>query len=137
MDMFRRSERPTIPPSFDIVRYAKDSDAEVAAAKRSAADPGEPEGGQPTSETRLVTHPKMGAVVTDEAWARGMLGAPVVSVTPEVLLKLPLDHRAGFLLSLMDGSMDLETLVELSAMARADTLRLVRDLFDSSVIAFR
>lgn len=126
-----------MPPSFDVARYAKDSDAEVAAAKPAPADPEEPGAGPPTSEMRLVTHPKIGAVVTDEEWARGILGAPVVAVSAEALLKLPLDHKVGFLLSLMDGSMDLETLVELSAMRREDALRLVRDLFDSCVIEFR
>jgi hypothetical protein len=41
------------------------------------------------------------------------------------------------LLSLMDGTMDLATVVEVSAMPRNDALRVVRDLFESGVVAFR
>ena len=74
---------------------------------------------------------------SDEAWACDRVGAAVVVMPTDELRRLPLDHRAGFLLSLMDGTMDLETLVEVCTMARADALCLVRDLFESGVIRFR
>lgn len=134
-----RSERPTVPPSFDLDKYAKDSDARIAQAKAAAVtgeiDP--PAGGQPQSETRLATRPQIAAAITNEAWARSMTGAPTVAMLPGDLKRLPLDHRAGFLLSLMDGSLDLETLVLVSAMPRQDTLRIVRDLHASGVVKFR
>jgi hypothetical protein len=80
----------------------------------------------------------MGAM-GDEAWARlvSVSGAPVVVQSAEQIKRLPLDHRAGFVLSLMDGSIDLETLIDLSMMAPEEALRLVRDLFESGVIEFR
>jgi hypothetical protein len=135
--MPRVSERPTTPPSFDLVQYAKDSDSRQRPGdgETAAAMPPEPE--MPRSETRIVTRPTLWAVVTDEAWARTQTGAPVIAMSPEQLRRLPLDHRAGFLLSLMDGSMDLETVVEVSAMPRSDALRAVRDLFESGVVGFR
>jgi hypothetical protein len=34
----------------------------------------------------------------------------------------------------MDGTLDLETLVEVSGMAREEVLRIVRDLHDSGVV---
>lgn len=74
---------------------------------------------------------------TDEAWAREMVGAPIVVMTAEMLRRLPLDHRAGFLLSLMDGTIDLATVIELSAMRKRDALRLARDMYEAGVIAFR
>jgi hypothetical protein len=37
----------------------------------------------------------------------------------------------------MDGTIDLETLIDLSMMAPEEVLRLVRDLFESGVIEFR
>lgn len=91
---------------------------------------------QPRSETRLSTRPAMAAAMTDEAWARSMTGAPVAVVGSGDLVRLPLDHRAGFLLSRMDGYLDLDTLVEISAMRRPEALRLLRDLYDSGIIEF-
>jgi len=58
-------------------------------------------------------------------------------MTLDLLKRLPLDHRAGFLLSLMDGAMDLETMVEIAGMPREDVLRVVRDLYESGVVDFR
>jgi DNA-binding IclR family transcriptional regulator len=55
----------------------------------------------------------------------------------EALKRLPLDHRAGYLLSRMDGMVDLETLVAIAALPRSEVLRMVRDLVDSGVVAFR
>jgi hypothetical protein len=126
--MHRVSERPTTPPSFDLVRYAKDSDSRPQPSESDA---------MPRSETRIVTRPTIWAVVTDETWARDLCGAPIVATSTDHLRRLPLDHRAGFLLSLMDGTMDLETVVELSAMPRTDALRIMRHLFDSGIIVFQ
>jgi hypothetical protein len=128
--MVRKSERPTVPPQFDVAKYAKDSDENIVSVSREAAS-------LPRSETRLSTRPSIGAVTTDEAWARSMTGAPVVVVSTAELIRLPLDHRAGFLLSRMDGFIDLDTLVEVSSMRRADALRLVRDLCESGIVEFR
>ncbi|MBV9945899.1 MAG: hypothetical protein JOZ69_03525, partial [Myxococcales bacterium] len=75
--MGRRSERPTTPPAFDVVQYAKDSDARMAAARpdfvvrlrplRSfTTDDGAVE---PKSQTRIVSRPAVRATQSDEAWA--------------------------------------------------------------------
>jgi hypothetical protein len=140
--MPRVSERPTTPPSFDLAQYAKQSESRQRSAEadpepRETRETGETADETPHSETRIVTRPTIWVALTDEAWARAMIGAPVISMSPERLLRLPLDHRAGFLLSLMDGTMDLATVVEVSAMPRNDALRVVRDLFESGVVAFR
>jgi hypothetical protein len=136
--MSRKSERPTVPPSFDVLKFAQDSDARVARARPVPADDEVPVSSepQPRSEMRLATRPTMGAM-GDEAWARLLSGAPAVVLSAEEIKRLPLDHRAGFVLSLMDGTIDLETLLDLSMMPREESLRLVRDLFESGVIEFR
>lgn len=90
----------------------------------------------PQSEMRIATRPRMEAVETDESWARTAVGTLIVKLSLDALKKLPLDHRAGYLLSRMDGNLDLETLVEVAAMPRCDVLRMVRDLFESGVVAF-
>jgi hypothetical protein len=132
-----RSDRPTVPPSFDVDQYAKDSDARIARVRALPEFDEVERPMQPQSETRLATRPQIAAAVTDEGWARSMKGVPTIVMLPGDLMRLPLDHRAGFLLSLMDESIDLETLVEVSAMPRKDALRIVRDLHQSGVVEFR
>jgi hypothetical protein len=66
-----------------------------------------------------------------------MIGMPVLAVLPAELRLLPLDPRAAFLLSQMDGRTDLDTVLELSAMPRAKALRLVRELYVSGVVDFK
>lgn len=122
--MPKSSERSTTPPAFDPIQYAKDSDARIKTQV-------------PRSETRLVTRNLAVSAVDDETWARTVVGAPVIVVSARELRTLPLDHRAGFLLSLMDGTLDLATVVEVSAMPRADAIRAVRHLLEAGVIAFR
>ena len=137
--MMVRSDRPTVPPSFDVDKYAKDSDARIAPVKALPVfDELDSEPiAQPQSETRLATRPQIAVAISDEAWGQSMVGALTIVMLPEDMKQLPLDHRAGFLLSLMDESIDLETLIEVSAMRRADALRIVRDLYESGVVDFR
>src|SRR5260221_2725223 len=136
--MPRKSERPTMPPSFDVRQFAQDSDAQIVRAQPVSANDEVPaeSGRQPRSEMRLTTRPTMGAI-NDEAWARSVFGAPTVVFAAAQIKRLPLDHRAAVVLSLMDGSIDLETLLDLSMMARHEVLRLVRDLYESGVVDFR
>jgi hypothetical protein len=129
--MVRKSELPTVPPPFNAARFAKDSDAKLVAADRSALD----EKPLPESEKRLVTRPPIGP--TDDAWARSMAGSPVAARPLNELKGMPLDHRAAYLLSWMDGTVDLETLVQVSTMPRAEVIRIVRDLYESGIVDFR
>ncbi len=135
-----QGDKPTVPPSFDVEKYAKDSDQRLAAAATARAeDDSPPESGArntPTSEVRLATRPTMRAGQTNEAWGRAMKGVPVVAMAPHQLKRLPLDHRAGFLLSQMDGAVDLETLLTIAGMPTDEALRVIRDLYESGIITF-
>jgi hypothetical protein len=144
MGRSRSSDLPTVPPPFNVARFARDSDAKVTvvppgpAAPRELQDQGvDATDAAPQSEMRIATRPRMEAAETDEAWARTAVGLLVVAMSVDELKRLPLDHRAGYLLSRMDGSLDLYTLVEVAALPRRDVLRMVRDLVDSGVVAFR
>jgi hypothetical protein len=134
--MTRRSHRPTLAPTYDVEEYARESERLVRSA-RNAPESDREFPAHAASEVRLITRPQWGAIVTNEAWARGMTGSPYVTMSSEALKRLPLDHRAGFVISLMDGTLDLDTLVELSGMSRDDALGLVRNLFDSGIVEFR
>jgi hypothetical protein len=128
------SERPTVPPSFDALDPERDSEVHVRAARPHPQSPADE---LPASETRIAARPKLNNALTDEAWARQTTGEPVVAISNALLRSLPLDHRAGFLLSLMDGTMDLETVVDLSAMPREDALQIARCLHELGIITFR
>ena len=74
-----------------------------------------------------------------EQMATSRLGAldqvPHVAVESDRLRWLSLDHRAGFLLSLVDGSLSIEELLDISGMPRFEALRILCDLLDQNVIA--
>ncbi len=50
---------------------------------------------------------------------------------------LSLDHRAGYLLSLMDGNLSIQEVMDVSSMSELDVLRVIYDLMSQSVIALR
>lgn len=58
-----------------------------------------------------------------------------VAVSGEQIRWLSLDHRAGFLLSLVDGQSSIETLLDISGMPRLEALRILYALLDQRVIA--
>jgi len=58
-----------------------------------------------------------------------------VAVPNDQIRWLSLDHRAGFVLSLIDGSSTVEELLDISGMNRLDALRIFYTLFDQRVIA--
>jgi eukaryotic-like serine/threonine-protein kinase len=60
---------------------------------------------------------------------------PRVAMAPAQISSLALDHRAGFLLSLVDSRCSIEELLDISGMPRLETLRLVCELLDHGVLA--
>jgi hypothetical protein len=58
-----------------------------------------------------------------------------VAIPPEQIRWLSLDHRSGFLLSLVDGSSSVEELLDISGMAKLDALRILYNLREERVIA--
>lgn len=64
-------------------------------------------------------------------------------VIPRVMLKddeiiwLNLDHRAGFVLAQIDGSVTFDDLFAVSGMSRLDTARILAQLLDEGVISGR
>ncbi len=59
---------------------------------------------------------------------------PRVSVSSEEVIWLNLNHRAGFILSQVDGTVTYEDLISLSGMPRLDTVRILIELLDQKVI---
>ena len=62
---------------------------------------------------------------------------PVVVEPGRDVRGLSLDPREAFVLSLIDGKLDLESLIDATPMASDDTLRILERLLDEGVIALR
>lgn len=76
-------------------------------------------------------------VLTDMYTARlGSLTQRVTVAIPGNEIRwLSLDHRAGFLLSLVDGQLTIEEILDVSGMPRLDALRIVYTLLEQRVIS--
>ncbi len=61
-------------------------------------------------------------------------GVPRLAIKPEEVMWLNLDHRAGFLLAQIDGTVDYESLFALSGLPRLDTARILASLLAEGVI---
>lgn len=59
---------------------------------------------------------------------------PRLLMTADQLRWLSLDHRAGFLLSMVDGQSTLEEILDVSGMSRLDAMRILCELLDRKVI---
>jgi hypothetical protein len=64
----------------------------------------------------------------------GKRSVPRVAVPPDEIQRLSLDHRAGFLLSFIDGSMSVEEVLDVSSMPELDVLRIMFELRQQGVI---
>lgn len=93
--------------------------------------------GAPEHEEARRCHERCVEVLSHMYLAR--LGAPTqvvrVALPSDQIRWLSLDHRAGFLLSLIDGSSTIEELLDISGMTPLDALRILHGLFDQRVIA--
>lgn len=61
-------------------------------------------------------------------------GIPRVLLSPQEISKLPIDHRAGFLLGFIDGMQTMEEILDVCAMPPGEALDLIRSLVDMGVI---
>ena len=62
---------------------------------------------------------------------------PKLAVPVEKLVSLSLDHRAGFLISFVDGSSSVSTIIDMSGMPPSEVLRTFIDLKEGGVISLR
>jgi len=63
--------------------------------------------------------------------------APIVLVPPTQMRWLSMDHRAGFILSLIDGTSTVETILDMSGMPKLDALRILHELVQQKIVAFK
>ncbi|MBN1961713.1 MAG: hypothetical protein JW841_12285 [Deltaproteobacteria bacterium] len=59
---------------------------------------------------------------------------PAVLMSPEEIIWLDLDHRSGFVFAQVDGTLTYEEIIELTGMARLETLSILCDLVNKGAI---
>ena len=142
----REAAAPATPPSAaSAARQARDVDVWMAAAKDLHAlgdfsgslemiekilkvDAGH-------EEARRYLRENETTLVAMYESKLGPLGrVPRLAIKPEEVMWLNLDHRAGFLLSQVDGTVDYESLFALSGLPRLDTARILATLIADGVI---
>jgi hypothetical protein len=60
-----------------------------------------------------------------------------LAIDPDELQWLSLDHRAGFILSLVDGQLTIDDLLDICGMQRLDALQIVAELVEKKVLNLR
>src|SRR5260221_7676125 len=98
-----RQDRPTVAPPFDPTEYARESEAKLKVAKPARRQSVQP---APTSAV-VACSPSRSLALTD---------VPIVTLTFQELVTMQLDHRAGFLLSLIDGHSTVEAVLDMCGM---------------------
>jgi hypothetical protein len=76
-------------------------------------------------------------LVRKEIEAMDIRHVPRVVATAQEIQAFPLDRRAGFVLSLIDGAASLEELLDMTGMSRSETLTVVHELTMRGVLAIR
>ena len=66
-----------------------------------------------------------------------MSKVPAVSVPTDWIKLTRIDHRAGYLLSRIDGKIDVETLIDVSCMPCEETLALLEQLVGLGLVTVR
>jgi hypothetical protein len=61
---------------------------------------------------------------------------PMVLVQRAQMRWLSMDHRAGFVLSLIDGSSSVEMILDVSGMPKLDALRILHELVQQKIVSF-
>lgn len=58
-----------------------------------------------------------------------------LALAPDAIQDLSLDHRAGFLISLLDGHASIDEIVDISGMPALEVLRLLFEMYEQGVLA--
>jgi hypothetical protein len=150
-------DRPTLVPPFDVEAFARRSEMKqhaVSTAEEPTVDvarrlfkQGNPEQAlfllaRLLEQVPLHSEARELSKVCSVALEKECLAAIgshsavlVVTVGPDELKTLGLDHVSGFLLSLMDGVSDVDTLLDLCGLPRLLALRHLRDLVTRKVVS--
>lgn len=150
MEDMGASERPTLTPPFDPAAFARESESKLRVSVPMPMDPKssgtlrradplahaaalpreEPvhfdENDRITSELPLPTSVRLTTA-----------SVPVLAMSAAQMRGMQLDHRAGFILSHVDGVSSVETILDVSGMQGSEVLALLQELLDKGIISAR
>jgi hypothetical protein len=154
-------DRPTLLPAFDADAFARDSELRLQAAQRVATEetttdearrllqegkpeealfllarlleqvPLDPEARKLSDECSIALERECWSVIGSRATILS------VAVSPDELKSFALDHVSGFLLSMIDGLTDIDTLLDLSGLPHLLALRHLRGIVARGIVAER
>jgi hypothetical protein len=127
----REDPPPTEEEMNDRVSLGDYTGALSIAEKLLAVDPGNAVVGSCADNCRTVLRQMYIAKIGP------MDRVPLVMVPRDQLRWLSIDHRAGFVLSLVDGVSSLEMILDVSGMPELDALRILTELAQQRIISFR
>jgi hypothetical protein len=130
----RPIDRPTVQPPFDPEKYAKDSESQMRALSGMHDDES---GIVPVGARTVAELDEPDAHTPAQAVPILMAAIPVLAVSTSELARLALDHRAGFIVSLVDGVSEVEMILDVSAMPADDALAILADLVARGIIILR
>ncbi len=122
--------RVSSSPLSDLYAVGDFTGALRSAEARLAADPDDAEASRYAARCRDV--------LTQMYLSRlGDLRRPVRLLVPPSKLKwLSIDHKAGFVISLIDGTSSVEDVLDLCAMPNVEAMRIMVELLEKEVVAF-
>jgi hypothetical protein len=140
------NQRPTVSPPFDPEAFARESESKLrtgTARARISDFASELDDEPPTRRT--LTDPAQSGVKVKRAPAqndpsgRGVLksSVPLLTVSFAELRTMPLDHRAGFLISLIDGASTVEMILDMSGMPENEALSILGSFAQQGIIALK
>ncbi len=113
------SDRPTALPPFDPREFALESESRIAAAPVSRIEP--------IADTEDALLARFGSRTS----------TLVVMVSFDEVTTLALDHREGFLLSLVDGASTVDEILDVCGMAPLEATRILCRLAAEGVVSFQ
>ncbi len=141
---------PTAPPPPDAMKaMERERNGDPVVEMRDRHALGDYTGALQIAEEILLEHPTNAAALACAESCREVLvkmytarigqldKVPVVMIARNQLRWLSLDHRAGFVLSHIDGVSSVEMILDVSGMATLDCLRILTELVQQRVISFR
>ena len=130
-------ERPTITPPFDPEAFARDSESKMRSRLPTNPSPDEESGIQPVGMRALDLDEPGDEMASTRPVPMVMMAVPSIAMSRGELARLTLDHRAGFILSHVDGVSDVETILDVSAMPAEEALRILGELVARRIVTLR
>jgi hypothetical protein len=128
-----RNDRPTVTPPFDPAEYARASESKQRVTVRAA----EEESGVLPAGRSIAQLDELDARTPACATPVLLASIPYLSISPRDLTRAGLDHRAGFIVSLIDGTSDVAMILDMSAMPQDEALAILAELVSRGVIVLR